>query len=150
MSERNPPVGLKHFLYAQLLRCGVVQHEPFASCCRESIIGSCAPRFLWLRLMKVCNASLDWLLTPMLIFRAALVHLLQDVALRKTFPCLSVFGCSCPKCSCIDIGGNVLAPSSLLPGSGSFLFNYILQLFQWSACCLLYLQCALLVSIWFS
>ena len=62
MSEREPPVGLKHFLYAQLLRCGVVQHEPFASCCRESILGSCAPRFLWLRLMKVCKESAHWLL----------------------------------------------------------------------------------------
>ena len=60
MSEGAPPVDLKQFLYAQLLRCGIVQHEPFVSCCRESFVGSCAPRFLWLRLMKVCNASLDW------------------------------------------------------------------------------------------
>lgn len=60
VTEKIVPVGILQFIWNQFFQCGIIQVEPFLSCCRESIIGSWASKFLFIRLMprgSECNKS---------------------------------------------------------------------------------------------
>lgn len=53
MSEDEVPVGVLPLLYDAFVRCDTAGSvEPFRTCCGESVIGSWAPYFLWIRLKK--------------------------------------------------------------------------------------------------
>lgn len=59
MSESEVPVGVGRFLYDTVFCCGMLRHQPFASCCAESIFGSWSKKFLWFKLLDGfdCNRS---------------------------------------------------------------------------------------------
>jgi hypothetical protein len=59
MSEKVVPLGIFHYIYEKILRCGICSIEPFASCCKESIVGTWGPKFLWFKMFEKseCNIS---------------------------------------------------------------------------------------------
>ena len=50
LTERSVPAGLFYFIWTNFFQCGLTRYEPFASCCKESILGSWEKSFLWLKL----------------------------------------------------------------------------------------------------
>ena len=60
ISEKSVPVGLIHFLWNKFFLCGIRKHQPFLSCCQESIFGSWSPKFLWFPLMKKFYCNMSW------------------------------------------------------------------------------------------
>ncbi|ELT93422.1 hypothetical protein CAPTEDRAFT_216629 [Capitella teleta] len=59
IAENQCHIGLFRLLFDAIFRCGFTNHEPFASCCSESIFGTWSKRFLWFKLMDAfdCNRS---------------------------------------------------------------------------------------------
>lgn len=83
LSEKSVPVGLLHFIWTKIFLCGIRKHQPFLTCCKESVFGSWSPKLLWIPLMQKFYCNINW---RQFASWGHLFHLLGGVLLMAAIP----------------------------------------------------------------